>query len=82
MIPNFNIGKWDREKIIDYVIGEQPLDDQQLEFLNYFEQLQQENKKMYCQLEQSKNFIKMIKDESYQSSVIGICEIALEKLGE
>ena len=44
MIPNFNPNKWNREKIIDYVIGEQPLTDQQLEFLNYVEQLQQENK--------------------------------------
>lgn len=26
------------------------------------------------------NFIKMIKDESYQSSVIGICDVALKEL--
>ena len=50
MIPNFNPNKWDREKIIDYVIGEQPLSDEQLEFLNYIEQLKRENKelKKYC----------------------------------
>ncbi len=33
-------------------------------------------------LKQSKNFIKMIKEESYQSSVTGICDVALEELGE
>lgn len=40
MIPNFNPNKWDKQKIIDYVIGDAPLTDQQLEFLNYFEKLQ------------------------------------------
>ena len=33
-------------------------------------------------LKQSKNFIKMIKEESYQSSVTGICDVALEELGD
>ena len=33
-------------------------------------------------LKQSKNFIKMIKEESYQSSVTGICDTALEELGD
>ena len=32
-------------------------------------------------LKQSKNFIKMIKEETYQSSVTGICDVALEELG-
>ncbi len=45
MIPNFNPKVWNREKIIDYVIGaEQPLDDQQLAFLVYFDELKKENK--------------------------------------
>ena len=44
MIPNFNPDKWNREKIIDYVIGNRPLDDQQLAFLNYFEKAEQEHK--------------------------------------
>ena len=50
MIPNFNPNKWDREKIIDYVIGDEPLDDQQLAFLVYFDRLQNENKELknYC----------------------------------
>lgn len=43
MIPNFKPNKWDKQKIIDYVIGEQPLDDQQLSFLNYFERLEKEH---------------------------------------
>ena len=43
MIPNFNVNKWDREKILDCVIGEQPLSDGQLEFLNYFDKLQNEH---------------------------------------
>ena len=42
MIPNFNPNKWNREKILDYVIGEQPLTDEQLEFLNYFDNLQKQ----------------------------------------
>ena len=46
MIPNFDTNKWNKEKIIDYVIGNQPLDDQQLEFLNYFDKLQQENQEL------------------------------------
>ena len=50
MIPNFNPNKWNREKIIDYVIGDEPLDDQQLAFLNYIEQLQQENKELKDQI--------------------------------
>ena len=54
MIPNFNPNKWDKEKIIDYVIGEQPLTDEQLEFLNYFDKLQQENK----ELKEKMNFYK------------------------
>ena len=33
-------------------------------------------------LKQSKNFIKMIKEESYQSNVTGICDTALEELGD
>ena len=33
-------------------------------------------------LKQSKNFIKMIKEESYQSSVTGICDTALGELGD
>ncbi len=43
MIPNFNPNEWNKEKILDYVIGDQPLTDQQLEFLIYFKKLQDEN---------------------------------------
>ena len=46
MIPNFNPNKWDREKIIEYVIGDEPLDDQQLAFLNYFDKLQKEKQRL------------------------------------
>ena len=31
---------------------------------------------------QSKKFIKMIKDESYQCEVTGICDVALGELGD
>ena len=53
MTPNFNPNKWDREKILDYVIGEQPLTDEQLEFLIYFDKLQQENKNLKEKLEEN-----------------------------
>ena len=53
MTPNFNPNKWDREKILDYVIGEQPLTDEQLEFLIYFDRLQQENKNLKEKLEEN-----------------------------
>ena len=43
MIPNFNPNKWDKQKVIDYVIGNEPLNDQQIAFLVYFEKVQQEN---------------------------------------
>ena len=33
MVPNFDTEHWDREKILDWVIGDQPLDDQQLALL-------------------------------------------------
>ncbi len=36
---------------MDYVIGEQPLSDEQLEFLNYFDKLQKENEKLHAELE-------------------------------
>lgn len=39
MVPNFDTEHWDREKIIDWVILDQPLDDQQIAFLNYFDTL-------------------------------------------
>ena len=53
MTPNFNPNKWDREKILDYVIGEQPLTDEQLEFLIYFDKLQRENKELKEKLEEN-----------------------------
>ena len=46
MIPNFNSNKWDRDKVLDYVIKEQPLDDQQISFLIYLENLQKENERL------------------------------------
>lgn len=39
MVPGFNPNEWDRDKILDWVIGDEPLTDQQLEFLIYFGQL-------------------------------------------
>ena len=45
-------------------------------------ELEQEKDILQHQLEQSKNFIKMIKKESYQSSVTGICDVALKELGD
>ena len=41
MVPNFDTKHWDREKILDCVIGDQPLDDQQIAFLDYFEEIQE-----------------------------------------
>ena len=46
MIPNFNPNKWDREKIIEYVLNDEPLDDQQIAFLIYFDKLQNEKQKI------------------------------------
>ena len=43
--------------------------------------LKNQLKDLQHQLKQSKNFIKMIKNETYQSSVEGICDTALERLG-
>ena len=41
-------------------------------------QLEEKNKN----INQTVNFLKMIKEESYQSSVTGICDVALKELGE
>lgn len=57
MIPNFNPKKWDREKIIDWVIGDEPLTDQQLEFLLYFESLQEENKELKAEIRECNDSI-------------------------
>ena len=43
-------------------------------------QLQIENMFLRNHLEQATIFIKMVKEESYQSSVIGICDVALGEL--
>ena len=56
MIPNFNPNKWDREKIIEYVVGDAPLDDQQLAFLDYFVKLQDNQNKLIDFLEQRSQY--------------------------
>ena len=45
MVPNFDTEHWDREKILDWVIRDQPLDDQQLAFLDYFDKLTEKAEK-------------------------------------
>ena len=67
---------------LDKKIGELSVDSICHLFPNEIETLKQYIQDLQHQLEQSKNFIKMIKKESYQSSVTGICDVALKKLGD
>ena len=50
MVPGFNPKEWDRDKILDWVIGDEPLTDQQIEFLIYFGQLKNRVKELETEL--------------------------------
>ena len=83
MIPNFNPNKWDKQKVIDYVIGNEPLDDQQMAFLGYFDKLQQENEHSIYILTEFEKWL----EERIKSTKLSLIEIitfkrCLEELQE
>lgn len=57
MVPGFNPKEWDRDKILDWVIGDEPLTDQQLEFLIYFGQLKNRVQELEAELKEANDSI-------------------------
>ena len=55
MVPGFKPKEWDRDKILDWVIGDEPLTDQQLEFLIYFGQLKNRVQELEAEVKEANN---------------------------